>query len=156
MKAQTYQLNASGPERQGVTQRAHDFIDRLPADKSWVIEIKQYHKKRSLDQNAAIFGLAYKVIMEATGLEGDAERKQLHRDFCGDFFGWVTGPMGHRKPVRTTTTNERGDRDVIDTATMARMYDFIQRTAAGFGIDVPSPDPMWTQRGRFNAQDMAA
>lgn len=146
MKPQTYQLNANGPEREGVRQRAHDFIDRLPLTKSWVITIAPYHKKRSPDQNAARFGLAYKVIMDATGLEGEAERKQLHRDFCGDFFGWVDGPMGHRKPVRTTTTNERGERAVIDTVTMARMYDFIQRKAAEFGIDVPDPDPFWHRR----------
>jgi hypothetical protein len=151
MKPQTYQLNANGPERAGVTQRAHDFIDRLPADKSWVITVQPYVKKRSLDQNAATFGLAYKIIMEATGLEGDAERKQLHRDFCGDFFGWTDGAMGHRRPVRTTTTNEAGERDVVDTVTMARMYDFIQRTAAGYGIDIPSPDPMWSQRERLAA-----
>ena len=138
-KPATYQLNSNGPEREGVKQRAHDFIDRLPLDKSWVVTVSPYVKKRSLDQNAATFGLAYKTIMEATGLEGDVERKQLHRDFCGDFFGWVDGPMGHRKPLRTTTTNEHGERDVIDTITMARMYDFIQRTAAGYGIDVPSP-----------------
>ena len=148
MKNQTYQLNANGPERPGVTQRAKDFIDRLPLDKSWVIEVKPFRKSRSLDQNAATFGLAYKVIMEATGLEGEEERKQLHRDFCGDFFGWTDGPLGGRKPIRTTTKNERGERDVIDTATMARMYEFIQRTAAGYGIDVPSPDPM---HGRYAA-----
>jgi hypothetical protein len=59
--------------------------------------------------------------------------------------------MGHRRPVRTTTTNEAGERDVVDTVTMARMYDFIQRTAAGYGIDVPSPDPMWSQRERLAA-----
>ena len=151
MKPQIYQLNANGPERNGVTQRAHDFIDRLPDDKSWVIEVKPFVKKRSLDQNAATFGLAYKVIMEATGLEGEAERKQLHRDFCGDFFGWTDGPMGNRKPIRTTTTNERGEREEIDTVTMAKMYDFIQRKAAEYGIDVPSPDPMWSQRERLAA-----
>lgn len=146
MKPQNYQLNANGLERPGVTQRAHDFIDRLPLDKSWVVTIAPFHKKRSPDQNAATFGLAYKIIMEATGLEGDQEKRRLHRDFCGDFFGWVTGPLGHRKPVRTTTTNERGERDVIDTVTMARMYDFIQRKAADFGIDVPDPDPMYGKR----------
>jgi hypothetical protein len=59
--------------------------------------------------------------------------------------------MGHRRPVRTTTTNEAGERDVVDTVTMARMYDFIQRTAAGYGIDVPAPDPMWSQRERLAA-----
>jgi hypothetical protein len=146
MKAATYQLNANGLERPGVTQRAHDFIDRLPVDKSWVVTISRYVKKRSLDQNAAMFGLAYRVIMEATGLEGETERKQLHRDFCGDWFGWVDGPLGQQRPRRTTTKNERGEDDVIDTATMAEFYNFIQRKAAAFGIDVPDPDPLYYRK----------
>lgn len=151
MKPQLYQLNANGPERPGVTQRAHDFIDRLPADKSWVIEVKPFVKKRSLDQNAATFGLAYKVIMEATGLEGEEDRKQLHRDFCKLFFGEVDAGMGRTRPLRTTTKNERGEDDLIDTAEMAKFYNFIQRKAAEFGIDVPNPDPMWSQRERLSA-----
>ena len=151
MKPQLYQLNANGPECPSVKQRAHDFIDRLPSDKSWAIEVKPLVKKRSLDQNAATFGLAYKVIMEATGLEGEAERKQLHRDFCGDWFGWVDGPLGQQRPRRTTTTNEHGERDVIDARDMAEFYNFIQRKAAEFGIDVPNPDPMLSQRERFAA-----
>ena len=146
MKAQTYQLNANGPERPGVTQRAHDFIDRLPVDKSWVVTVAPYMKKRSLDQNAATFGLAYKTIMEATGLEGEADRKQLHRDFCGDWFSWVDGPLGQQRPRRTTTTNERGERDVIDARDMAEFYNFIQRKAAEFGIDVPDPDPLYYRK----------
>lgn len=151
MKPQLYQLNANGPERPGVTQRAKDFIDRLPADKSWVIEVRPFVKKRSLDQNAATFGLAYKVIMEATGLEGEEDRKQLHRDFCKLFFGEVDAGMGRTRPLRTTTKNERGEDDLIDTVEMAKFYNFIQRKAAEFGIDVPNPDPMWSQRERLSA-----
>lgn len=119
------------------------FIERLPDSKSWKVEISEARPERSRDQNAAVFGLAYDAIMIATGLQGDAEKKQLHRDFCGEFFGWVDAGVGRRKPKRTTTTNERGERDVIDTTTMAQFYDFIQRKAAEFGIDVPDPDPLW-------------
>ena len=140
---QTYALHKLDPRRDLVRANAHAFIDRLPLTKSWRIEIKELHKERSLEQNDAMFGVAYKIIMEASGLEGDAEKRQLHRDFCGDFFGWTDGPMGHRRPLRTTTTNERGERDLIDTATMAQFYAFVQRKAAEFGIDVPDPDPIW-------------
>lgn len=148
---QRYVLNANGPERSQVLANLHAFVDRLPAAKSWRVEIKEYRKERTSDQLGALFGLAYAVIMDAAGLEGDAEKKQLHRDFCGDFFGWTTDKIGRRRPVRTTTTNENGERDVIDTATQARMYDFIQRQMAEFGIDVPAPDPMHSQRERFAA-----
>jgi len=143
---QKYVLNANGSERAQVLANAHAFIDRLPATKSWRIEIREARRERSLDQNAAMFGVAYAAIMDAVGLEGEEDRKQLHRDFCGDFFGWVDGPLDRPRPRRTTTTNERGERDVIDTETMTRFYEFIQRRAAEYGIDVPDPDPFWQER----------
>ena len=145
---QTYALHKLDPRRDLVRANAHAFIDRLPLTKSWRIEIKELHKERSLEQNDAMFGVAYKIIMEASGLEGDAEKRQLHRDFCGDFFGWTDGPLGHRRPVRTTTKNERGAKELIDTRTMCDLYAFIQRKAAEFGIDVPDPDPLWFEKKR--------
>lgn len=145
-KPQTYVLNANHPGRGQVLANLHAFVDRLPQDKAWLVEISRAHDRRSAKQNRAMWGVAYDVIMEATGLQGADERKQLHRTFCGDFFGWVSGAVGMRKPVRTTTTNELGEKDPIDTATMAAFYDFIQRKAAEFGIDVPDPDPLWFKR----------
>lgn len=144
--AQTYALHKGDDRRFHVLANLHAFIDRLPLSKSWHIEIKELRKERTLNQNAAMFGVAYAAIMEATGLQGDAEQRQLHSDFCGEFFGWAEGPLGQRRPVRTTTSNERGERDVIDTATMADFYVFVQRRAAEYGIDVPDPDPLHCAR----------
>lgn len=140
---QSYALHKGDDRRDLVRANLHAFIDRLPVAKSWRIEVKELRKERTLDQNNAMFGVAYAAIMHASGLQGDEERKQLHRNFCGDFFGWISGPCGQRRPVRTTTTNERGERDLVDTQKMAEMYEFIQRTAAEYGIDVPAPDPLW-------------
>jgi hypothetical protein len=151
MSAQSYTLEKGSKHRAAIKANLHAFIDRLPETKSWRVEVKESHKERTLDQNAAVFGVAYKVIMDAVGLRGDAERKELHRDYCGDFFGWVDAGLGRRKPRRTTTTNERGERDVIDTVTMAAMYAFIQQQAAEYGIDVPDPDPMHGMEGRWAA-----
>lgn len=143
---QRYTLNAEGRERPQVLANAHAFLDRLPPNRSWRIEIREARKERSGDQNAALWGVAYPPIMDAVGLEGEAEKLQLHATFCGDFFGWIEKAMVGRVPRRTTTTNEAGERDPIDTATMARFYDFVQRTAAEYGVDVPSPDPLWFER----------
>ncbi len=145
MTTQRYVLHKSDPGRDQVRRNLHAFIDRLPEDRAWRVEIKPYRKERSLDQNAAVFGLAYKVIMDSQGLEGEKERQRMHTNFCGDFFGWKTEPFRGRVPVRTTTTDEDGHDDVIDKATMARLYNFIQRTAAEYGIDVPDPDPLWRE-----------
>jgi len=38
--------------RDPVLQNLLDHIHRLPQDKAWSVEIKQYRKKRTLDQNA--------------------------------------------------------------------------------------------------------
>lgn len=143
--SQSYALHKADLRRDLVRANLHAFIDRLPGTKSWRIEVKELRKERSLDQNAAMFGVAYAAIMAASGLQGDDERRQLHRNFCGDFFGWTSGPLGQRRPVRTTTTNQFGERDVIDTRTMAEFYEFIQRKAAEYGIDVPAPDPLWAE-----------
>lgn len=142
MKTQRFILHVNDPNRMHVLRNAHAFLDRLPGDKSWALEIRQYSKPRSLQQNKAAFGLAYEVIMAATGLEGADEKRNLHRDFCKLFFGEIDAGCGRTRPRRTTTTNEAGQRDVIDAKTMAAMYEFIQRKAAAYGIDVPMPDPL--------------
>lgn len=146
---QRYQLNANGPERSQVLENLHAFIDRLPAAKSWRVEIKEARKERSGDQNAALWGVAYPALSDATGYTPD----ELHDAFCRRFFGTVEREvMGQvmTRPRRTTTTNEAGERDVISAADFARFYDMVQMVGAEAGIDVPSPDPLHGNR-RFAA-----
>lgn len=147
---QRYTLNANGPERSQVLANAMAFLQRLPASKSWRIEIKQARKERTGDQNAALWGVAYPPLCEATGYEPD----DLHDAFCRKFFGtvekWIMGEKVTR-PVRTTTTNEAGERDVMPAAEFANFYDMVQRVGAEIGVDVPSPDPLYGQRDRFAA-----
>jgi hypothetical protein len=143
-KPATYQLNANGPERPGVTQRAKDFIDRLPVDKSWVVTVAPYVKKRSSKQRASLFAVAYGTIMDAMGLRGAKDKEDLHRFWCEEYFGVIeaTG-VSPRRPLRTTTTNEAGEREEISTLQALDMYAFIQQRAAENGIDCPDPDPFW-------------
>jgi hypothetical protein len=145
MKNQTYQLNANGPEREGVKQRAHDFIDRLPLDKSWVVTVKPFTKSRTHPQNAALFGVAYPALTEATGYTPD----ELHDAFCRRFFGtFEVEVMGQlvTRPVRTTTTNEQGDRDVMSALDFAKFYELVQQVGAEAGCDVPAPIPNEVRR----------
>lgn len=148
--SQKYTLNANGPERAQVLANLHAFVDRLPSNKSWRVEIKEARKERTGDQNAALFGVAYPALTDATGYDPD----ELHDAFCRKFFGEVERQvMGQTvcRPRRTTTKNEQGERDVIDTATFARFYDMVQRIGAEAGVDVPSPDPMHGVRERWAA-----
>lgn len=142
---QRFQLNANGPERPRVLANAHAFIDRLPMDRSWRIEIALLRKSRTTDQNAALWGVAYPPICEATGYHPD----ELHDAMCRKFFGTreceVMGELVTR-PRRTTTTDEHGKHDVIDRATFADFYSMVQRIGAEIGVDVPDPDPLWHER----------
>lgn len=142
---QRYTLNAKGRERPQVLANLLAFLQRLPETKSWRIEIKEARRERSLDQNNALWGVAYPPLCEATGYEPD----ELHTALCCKFFGTVeVFVLGERllRPRRTTTTNEHGERDVMDRAEFARFYDMVQRLGAEIGVDVPSPDPFWMER----------
>lgn len=140
-KLPTYELHPSDPNRPFIVANCQSFVGRLPENKAWRIVIEPYRRKRSRKQRNSLFGVAYKAIMEATGLEGDKEKEQLHSNFCGDFFGWAHGPLGQPRPLRTTTVDQDGNPNEIDRKTAIRMYQFIQRTAAEYNIDVPDPDP---------------
>lgn len=146
---QCYQLNANGPERAQVLANLIAFAQRLPLGKSWRVEIKEARKERSGEQNAALWGVAYPALSDATGYTPD----ELHEAFCRRFFGTVEHEvMGQvmTRPRRTTTTNEAGERDVIGAGDFAKFYDMVQMVGAGAGVDVPSPDPLHGNR-RFAA-----
>lgn len=139
-------LNKNHTYRDNVTQCAVSFIRDLPAEKSWEIRIVQHQNKRSDKQRAALFGVAYKAIMEATGLQGAREKEQLHDNMCGEYFGWKQTRLRGLVPVRTTTTDEDGKRNEIGVSDALDMYAFIQRKASEYGVYVPDPDPMWRDR----------
>lgn len=110
------------------------------------VEIEEEKQERSSKQNKALFGHAYKVIGEATGLRGRAELEMLHRDFCKAFYGVrvIRTPHGDREvPVRTTTTDEHGNRDVVNVGEFSAFYGDVERKAAEFGIWIPAPNPRW-------------
>jgi len=119
------------------------FLSSLPTDREFQVTIGGVKKERSDPQNRALWGCAYRTLSEATG--NDPE--DLHAYFCGEFFGWSEYEiLGQRRkrPLRTTTKNERGERDVISTLQLSDFYSFIQRRAAEtVGVFVPDPDPMW-------------
>jgi hypothetical protein len=141
----TYFLNRGDRSRARVLGNVLAVIQSLPDSKSWRIDIKVSRPERTLQQNKTAFGLAYKRIMEAVGLEGEKEKNQLHTNFCGDFFGWVHKPLVGRVPIRTTTKNEAGEDDVLDRYEMGRFYDFIVRRAAEYEIVIPEPNPFWRE-----------
>lgn len=141
--SQKFLLDPKDKRRDTILANVLACIGALPADKPWSIEVKRYVKERTNLQNSALWGCAYKALEEASG--NDPE--DLHIYFCGENWGWVeVEVMGQRKrkPRRTTTHDENGKRDVIETIELAAFYEFIQRRAMeAAGVWVPDPDPNW-------------
>lgn len=156
MNEQTYVLEQSNPDRATILANAQAFLGRLPVDKPWELIVRPFVKRQTRKQQKSLFGVAYKTIMEQAGYQGDKEKRELHRNFCGEFFGWKQDPLRGTVPIRTTTTNYTGERDPITTTVSLEMYGFIQRLCAGCGIDVPEPDPMWHEKARLERIGKAA
>ncbi len=136
--------------RESAAQRAALLIQNFLPGKRLKVTVEVDHPTRSSLQNKALWGCAYKALEEQTG--NDPE--DLHVFWCGEWFGWETYEvMGspRKRPVRTTTTNEHGERDVIDKMVMAEFYDFIQKRSAVAGFDVPDPDPLWFDKPQRTA-----
>ena len=148
--SQSFTLNAGGAERPQVLANAIRHLQSLQPGKSWKVEIKEARKSRTLDQNAALWAVAYPPLRDATG----HSLEELHEYFCGEFFGWAEYEvMGNPRcrPVRTTTTGEDGARDVINTAAFAEFFATVQRIAANMGVIIPDPDPFHGDAGRWAA-----
>lgn len=119
------------------------------------ITVEELKPERSDRQRAALFGCAYKALMEQMGLSGAREKDELHATLCGAYWGWRTVEVlgtPRRRPARTTTTNEQGKRDVISMREQLEFYEFIQRQAAEYGFCVPDPDPAWRIRAEMDAE----
>lgn len=140
----TFTLHVNDTNRPNVLANCLSFVGSLSALKPWDVTIEPHKKEFSGKQRRSIFGPAYKALMEFSGLEGNDDKEELHRFMCGEFFGWRELPIG-RKPRRTTTRDEWGKRNPIDTEEAARFYAFLQRRGADVGCYVPDPDPLWNR-----------
>lgn len=144
----TFVFHANDAGRATVLNNAQQFLARLPVGKSWSIEVKPYSKARSCQQNRYVWGVCNAILSEALGFDpGD-----IHEYLCGTRWGWrqksLPGGRTLEIPVRTTTTDETGKRNVLSRADFGAYVDFVQRFAAEKGIFIPDPEPELIRRGR--------
>ena len=120
------------------------FLNRLPLDRAWHIDIVRWVKKKSNPQNKALWGLAYKILKSETG----EDVNYWHEYMLGEHFGWREIRLfGKRKivPARTTTTDYDGKELPLSTIEFADYFEFIQHRAANNGISIPDPDTFWRE-----------
>lgn len=136
-------------ERSRAIGRVVEALEALDHSKKYCVRVDQYKHERSESQNGYLWGCPYKILAEHTGFEAE----ELHAYFCGQIFGWKDkrvpktprNPSGIESvPVRTTTRNEHGERDVMRWDAFSDFWSYIQRFAAQkLNVHIPDPDPQW-------------
>lgn len=117
------------------------LLSSLSAGKMWKVTVSLYRRDRSGLQNNALWGVAYKIISDETGYELEEVHDYFLRKHFGAVEKWVFDDC-QKKPRRTTTTNEKGEKDLLTTVEFNEYYETIQRIAAiEIGVVVPDPDP---------------
>ncbi len=108
------------------------------------VSCKPWRKTRSSEQNALLWAM-YAPIAEHMGYDAEA----VHEWMCGRMWGWQdvkvpktpNNPNGLASvPVRTTTRDADGKRDVIDKATFSTFVEMVERIAAQAGVFLPRVD----------------
>lgn len=133
MTTQTFRLPKTDRER--IADNLRTFVMNALPGRELRVEVSEYRKRRSQDQNAYLWGVVYKTLSDATGNDAD----DLHIYFLGEHFGWETiDVMGSKRRVPIRRSSK------LTTVEFAEYVAFIQRRAAEtVGIFIPDPDPMY-------------
>jgi hypothetical protein len=146
MLQQRVTLPAEAPElRAARAQRIAVLLAGLPAGKAWEVIVRPFKRSRTNQQCRYERGVACVLLAQATGYEPE----EVHEYLCGSYWGWKQvkcpktphNPNGVRDvPLRTTTTNFRGERDVLSKQDFSDFVAYIQRFGAEHGVIIPDPD----------------
>jgi len=145
-----------GEGRRARAQRIATFLAALEPAKQWELIVRPFKRSRSNPQNAYERGGGCVMLAKAIGYDPD----DVHDYLCGAYWGWKqvpcpktpSNPRGIKdEPVRTTTTDERGERDVLNKQDYWDFVEFIQRFGARHGVMIPDPDPEYATRRESRA-----
>lgn len=152
MNPQSIMLPVEDAVKRGArAQRLVTFFAGLDVKKSWEIIVRPFRRPRSNQQNRYERGVACVLLSKAVGYEPD----DIHEFLCGTYFGWKqvrcprtpSNPAGIKDvPIRTTTTNAEGERDVLPKRDYWDFVEFIQRFGSKHGVYIPDPDPEYATR----------
>lgn len=120
--------------------RAFQALVELPRDRMHRMTVEEVKGKRSLSQNAYMWGVCYPTILEKGGeaLAGWTAQ-DLHDYFLGEYHGWEVIEGFGRKRMRPIKRSSK-----LSKFEFMQYVDFIQRKAAEMGIYIPSPNEQGT------------
>jgi len=103
--------------------------------------------ERTLPQVAYLHSVCYTMLSEHTGYEKD----EIEEYLLGSWFGWkekkLPGGRVSSVPIRRTTTDEEGNRDVLEGRKFWDFVEWIQRVAARQGCIIPDPSKDYKLEG---------
>lgn len=146
--------------RERVIPRIAAYLAGLPTSKAHRIIVKQEADDRTTQQNRYLNGVPYKLLGDHFGYERDEISEQM----CGQYWGWrqkkVPRTPHNRSgirdvPMRTTTTDENGARDVLSTRDFWEYVEFLQRFGSKYGVFIPDPDPSYKHLEREQEEQAA-
>jgi len=132
-------------------QRIAARLADVPLDEVWQLILQPFKHERTNQQNRYLRGVATKMLADHLGYE----EQEMHELLCGLHWGFFqrkcpktpNNPRGIKDvPVRTTTTDENGERDVLNKRDLWDYVEFVQRFGAEHGVVIPDPDPDYWRR----------
>jgi hypothetical protein len=107
-------------------------IMNLPDNRAWLVQVTQYRRKRSTEQNAFLHAVPLKMICDHTGDEIE-DMKALLMGMCFGFEEFEILGQRRKKPLKTTSQ--------LNTAEFSFFMEFCERFAAmEWGMIIPRPN----------------
>jgi hypothetical protein len=111
------------------------MVSNLDPNKTWAVEVTEWRRPRTNQQNKFLWGVVYPAILEGGGeaLRGWT-RDDLHDYFLGECFSWETlegfGRKRMRPLKRSSTLNKQEFSDYLL---------FLETKCMEMGIVIPEP-----------------
>lgn len=111
------------------------MVQGLSPEKTWAIEVTEWKKPRTNQQNAFLWGVCYPCVLEGGGeaLAGWT-RDDLHEYFLGECFGWETLEGFGRTRVRPIKRSSKLTKQEFSDYLL-----FLETRCADMGIVIPEP-----------------
>jgi hypothetical protein len=116
------------------------MVQGLAPDRVWAVEVSEWKKPRTNQQNAYLWGVVYPMVLEAGGeaLAGWT-RDDLHEYFLGEVWGWETLEGFGKKRLRPLKRTSR-----MTAAEFTEYLHGIENRLMDLGIG-PLPEPIYDQ-----------